>query len=1028
MALAYRMREDVLVASLRSDTALTWARPDGTFKTTMHTAPVRMRTGTGQWIAIDLTMERKPDGSVGPKAHPHGLTLSGQRSASSTEFVSVGAGEQRTSLGWDGALPQPVLDGPKATYPEVKPGVDLVVEAHSTGYEYFLVVKNRGAAASVASVVMPWRQGSSVTQSSMNGAMQLQSPSGGTVDVLPAKMWDARTSVHGSDGAPRATVPMATVHSADGTTDLVLTPDQKFLADPATQYPVTIDPSVTLRPAYDAFVQNTYSTDESAETELRIGWTNDASKGCGSPCVARSFLSFHYLDGYAGASVVSASLHLYNWHSYNCGSQGWEAWKTSYVNYTARWNNQPTWVQKDGTSSVSKGNTCAADWVEISVAKTFGGAFSAGDSTANVGLKATNETSNGGWKKFSSSEAGAKPYVQVVWNRTPNVPTGWSIDSCYSACTSPAVVRSATPTLKATVSDPDGGTLRAEYEVWDNAKTAVKAKSGTAVTGVASGTAKPWRVTPALPDGTYHWAVRACDSYVCGGYLAWFTFTVNTSPVGLPTVSGTPYAEKTTGTWNGGPGQPGSFTFGANGTTDVYEYIYSVNDGGAVTVAAGTPQAQLLTSSQQQVADLSGFTAGNTTLTRATDLGHNSTDSLKLTPVASGTSADTYATVGGDYGGMRLGMQAGKRYNVTGWINVPASTGLSPAEARGLRIVAYYKLNGAFTYVSSSPATVVGQWQALSVVITIPTAATDAFVRLYNGFSAGSGKAVYWDDLSAREVIGTTTTTSITPTKDGVNRLAVQSRNTAGVTSDPRIYDFLVTPSTGSWNWTLDEGTGTQAGSVPNTRPAKFSATGVTWADAPKVGPGAVTLDGSGELKTLTGSGDPLPVLDTTDSAGFTVTAWVRLTDTTASRTAVSQDGTRTSMFRLGFRNDLDVDGDTVADKAWCFTIAASDTPAASSAQACTKEYVVTGDWVSLVGVYNKPANTIGLYVNGTESIGGVYASEAAAGGWSATGAFAIGRSGTNTLPAERWIGDLDHVYASQYVWTEQEVDEYAFG
>jgi hypothetical protein len=190
------------------------------------------------------------------------------------------------------------------------------------------------------------------------------------------------------------------------------------------------------------------------------------------------------------------------------------------------------------------------------------------------------------------------------------------------------------------------------------------------MTGVSSGTARPWRVVPlsggTLPDGTYQWRARACDTYVCGGYSGWFAFTVNTQDPSLPTVVGTPYQEKTTGTWNGGPGQPGNFTFGPNGASDVAEYIYSLNNGNAVTVPAGTPQSQLLTPNQQQVStDLSGFNGGvDTTMVRSTVRGHNSSDSVQATPAASGgavgAAGGTFIDVGGSYGGgMRLGCRQG---------------------------------------------------------------------------------------------------------------------------------------------------------------------------------------------------------------------------------------------------------------------------------------------------------------------------------------------------------------------------------
>ncbi|GAB2961254.1 hypothetical protein GCM10027280_57550 [Micromonospora polyrhachis] len=1038
MALAYRTRKPVEVSGMTSEAGRTWALPDGTFKSELHVGPERTRNEAGSWVDVDLTLERKPDGSVAPKAHPRGLSLSGARGAGADGLVSLGLGDAQVRLGWRGELPEPVLDGEKATYVEVKPGVDLVVEAGRTGFEYFLVVKTPEAAAGLATVSMPWNTGSlEPVVVAGRSAAGLRSTAGSTpVVVSEAIMWDARVSPTTGEPVHTSDVQVATEANQSGGTDLVLTPDPAFYTDPQVTYPVTIDPKVNLNPAFDGYVQDTIlNTDKSGEKDLRLGFSDDASEGCGSGCKARSFLSFHGMEAYRGATVVSAELFLWNFHSWSCTATEWQAWTTSFVNHTARWGSQPTWRALDGKSTGTKGygtGSCGDGWVSVSVKKTFQGAFSSTDSTANVGLRATSESNHDGWKKFNSFEAASnRPYVTLVYNRPPNVPTGLKVDSCYSACASPAVVRSGTPELTATVSDPDAGVLRTEYEVFDNAKATQVAKSGTAVTGVTSGTGRPWRVVPsagaALPDGTYHWRARACDSYVCGVYSAWFTFTVNTQDVSLPVVTATPYAEKSTGTWNGGPGQPGAFTFApASGTTGMAEYLYSLNGGNYVMVPAGQAQAEQLTENQQQVStDLTGFTAmAYLTMVRSTEHGHDSPSSLKLTPTPTGCCAgangDTFASIGDDYGAMRLGMQAGKRYAISAWIYVPAATGLSPLDSRGLSIVPSYKDNGVYTDAMSLKPTAVDTWQKLSTVMTIPTTATDAFVRLYNGFPTGSNKSVFWDDMSVREVIGDTGVETIMPARDGLNRLEVWARNTAGTTSDPRVYDFLVTPSAGSWNWTLDEPAGaTVANSVPDTFPADVSGTGVSWQPAGKVGTGAVTLDGNGQLATRS------PVLDTTAPAGFTVAAWVRATDTSTAHTAISQDGVNTSMFRLGLRKDRDLDGDEVLDAEWCFTVIAADTADAAETSACTTEYVIEGDWVSLVGIYDKSASKIRLYVNGTDNLGGVVAEADFSSGWSATGVFAMGRAWSGAT-AGRWVGDLDHVYAAQRVWGSSDIDRFA--
>ena len=84
---------------------------------------------------------------------------------------------------------------------------------------------------------------------------------------------------------------------------------------------------------------------------------------------------------------------------------------------------------------------------------------------------------------------------------------------------------------------------------------------------------------------------------------------------------------------------PGQFTFEPNGGTGVARYVYSLNGGAETIVGAGTPQAERLTPSQQQVTDLTGFSGFNATLSRATDRGHGSSQSLRIAPAATQATA-----------------------------------------------------------------------------------------------------------------------------------------------------------------------------------------------------------------------------------------------------------------------------------------------------------------------------------------------------------------------------------------------------
>ncbi|MBT0768609.1 LamG domain-containing protein [Kineosporia sp. J2-2] len=266
-----------------------------------------------------------------------------------------------------------------------------------------------------------------------------------------------------------------------------------------------------------------------------------------------------------------------------------------------------------------------------------------------------------------------------------------------------------------------------------------------------------------------------------------------------------------------------------------------------------------------------------------------------------------------------------------------------------------------------------------------------------------------------------TATVSITPDTSSFNELAVEAFDGAGHRSGKSYFTFLVARETGSWYWSLDEGTGDTASSRPvDNRPALISGSGVTWSPEGRSG-GSANFTGAGEF--VTGS----TVLRTTSPAGFSVAAWVRLPALPdGERTAISQDGENRSMFSLGYRDDLNVDGsdDGSADPAWCFTLAETDSAAAAETRVCTTDDVTPGEWTSLTGVVNPVTGKIRLYVNGTPGIGGSLTETAGVAQWDATGVFAIGR-GLDDGPAGRWIGGIDEVRAAPRVWNDVEINTY---
>jgi prepilin-type N-terminal cleavage/methylation domain-containing protein len=141
----------------------------------------------------------------------------------------------------------------------------------------------------------------------------------------------------------------------------------------------------------------------------------------------------------------------------------------------------------------------------------------------------------------------------------------------------------------------------------------------------------------------------------------------------------------------------------------------------------------------------STYGIGGVAVASSADWANNGTYSLKLTPT--GATSDSYTNIGGDTGAIRLGMQAGNTYTVSATINLlaPQAGTLQPSRARTIRL---FTKVGAGAYVETGPTAAPNSAGAtrLTYTFTVPSGATEAFIRLYNG-SNSTTDLVYWDSI-----------------------------------------------------------------------------------------------------------------------------------------------------------------------------------------------------------------------------------------------------------------------------------------
>ena len=588
-----------------TETTSASATPRGTVKVTTSLGAVRYRNPASGWTDVDLTLVRRPDGSVAPRAQRNGLVLSGGGTDVST-VASIAFEGLPVSVGWSGRLPVPVLDGTKATYPSVRPGIDLVVEATRSSFSTVLVVRDRAAVAQLDTLATPIRYGSLVAAPEPDGQTALKRADGSVVVRIPEpRMWDS-SRFPGTDVSTRDRVMPVRYGARGAVGELTVEPVRSLLDDPATVFPVMIDPSPdpAPEPNYDAFIQEGYASDQSGSTELRIG-TYDGSN------VAQSLMSFWEMGFLHGTKVVSASLFIYNKYSWTCLNRSWSAYRTNYVGTANRWSNPPVWSTKQDTYDKShgydgsNGPNCARATVEMNVKEAFQAtANSASTNTVNLGLRATNEADTTYWKKFESSEATHSPYVELEYDRKPAAPTiatYLGLD-CTGACGNPATVHTVTPALRVNTSDPDGGTLKTVFDVRAAASASATQLATNAASGgqsTTSGQVAQWTVPAGvLAHGTTsYWRAQTTDEYgFAGNWSAWMALTIDTAPPATPSVTSTAYPPSA---WGSTVGTAGT-TFTLVGGADVASFSWT-SDGdssaraGTVPATGTTTRTGLLT-------------------------------------------------------------------------------------------------------------------------------------------------------------------------------------------------------------------------------------------------------------------------------------------------------------------------------------------------------------------------------------------------------------------------------------------------
>lgn len=617
----------VTVDAETTPTQLVTAQPDGTFTVEFDPGAVRVRHASG-WVPVDTDLTTTSAGRPVPKAAAVDVTFSG--GGAHDPLARIVKDGKTYSVGTPWNLPTPTLDGSTATYADVLPGADLVVQATPDGFSENLVVKSRTAAdnPALASVRFPVSvdgvsaydthsggaafvdaQGQPVfttgTAMMYDSSAAADQPATATAHIVSPASYDVttaavRTAV-ADEGALDGPAPGARAAALDVTASdsaLTLKPDKAFLDDPDTTYPVVLDPQTTSASLSGWTTVWTSSPSTSfwkTSHALGVGydaWVDDKK--------ARSLYQFdtHTLGG---KKILSATFQALEVWSANCTDKAVQLWRTGSISSSTTWAKQPAWSDEVDSVSTAKGYSSSCPGGNVSFDATDAVTYTAGQSgaTTTLGLRAADEGDEIAWKQFASP-SDTKPTLSVTFVSKPSTPTGVKLSSPNLACATTrataAVIHDTTPTLAAAPKSADGSqsTLRPDFQVYkyDPDVTDPLAGSGSPSAYTTSGTTGTW-TTPTLTNGqTYWFRARSEYKYSFDGktgsmYSSWTSgcwFRIDTSAPVQPDVDSTTYQECASPdtpddcTAYGGVGAPGTFTLKANGAPDVVKYTYQLND------------------------------------------------------------------------------------------------------------------------------------------------------------------------------------------------------------------------------------------------------------------------------------------------------------------------------------------------------------------------------------------------------------------------------------------------------------------
>jgi RHS repeat-associated protein len=500
-----------VIDELTTSTERVYANPDGSRTSEASAIPTRFKDASGAWHDYDINLTTAPDGFRATSSDT-GVTIFRDPKTGLAQVETKSGAVKVTVPELADKLSPATAKDDTATFTGANAAPTVRVAMRRFGFEQDVVLADATQGSSYM-VELSLPSGLSVRQH--DTIVELVDSSDAVVATFGGgRAVDSKVDPRSGHGAETSVV-TTLLDTTAGAARVKVSVDDKWLNDPARQFPVTIDPlwtGTTSDPTHiDTFVENDLTSPQIGATDLRVGsWDSGVH-------VSRSLLWFNFGSTPGQQTWVTEShLTLWNWYTSSCDASvsidtyaiGAQWWPPDTV-----MTNEPP-VDNRGVRSqnyFAKGNTgCDTGQVSVDTTNMTQAWWQQvdplfGEKNYGMYLIASNENDSRTFREFGSGESGFwnAPLLSVTYEMLPPQPT------LVSPANEETIV-TTTPTLTWNpVTDPEGDPVH----YWVRVATGSDANSGAIVADSGAITTTSWTVPSSrLRDGEiYYWNVWSAD-------------------------------------------------------------------------------------------------------------------------------------------------------------------------------------------------------------------------------------------------------------------------------------------------------------------------------------------------------------------------------------------------------------------------------------------------------------------------------------------------------------------------------------